>query len=146
VDRTHNHFGSRYLEARPLRVVYETDLMSCKAVPLDAAARKTVLRAVQEVCPHKRWTLYAVHVRATHVHVVVAAQQRPEDVLSKLKAYASRALNQNFGRRPKRWTRHGSTRRLWSPIEVDLAMDYVLRQQGKPMEVYEFMDRWSDVP
>jgi hypothetical protein len=37
--------------------------------------------------------------------------------------------------------RDGSGHRL----EVDLAMDYVLRQQGKPMEVYEFMDRWSDV-
>jgi hypothetical protein len=75
----------------------------------------------------------------------VAAQQGPEDVLSKLKAYASRALNRRFGRRLKRWARHGSTQRLWSPLEVDLAMDYLLRQQGKPMEVYEFMDRWSGV-
>jgi REP element-mobilizing transposase RayT len=128
-----------------LRVTYETKLLSREAASLDAAARKTVLRAVQEVCRHKHWTLYAVHVRATHIHVVVAAQQGPEEVLTILKAYASRALNQSCGRRLKRWTRHGSTRRLWSPVEVDLAMDYVLRQQGKPTEVYEFVDPWSDV-
>jgi hypothetical protein len=31
VDRTHNHFGSRYLEARPLRVAYEP--ISCPVKP-----------------------------------------------------------------------------------------------------------------
>jgi len=49
VDRTHNHFGSHYLEARPLRVAYETDLMSCKVVTVDAAARKTVLPGSRSV-------------------------------------------------------------------------------------------------
>ncbi len=101
--------------------------------------------AIEEVCHHEEWKLYAVHVRAKHVHVVVRAEMTPEHVLGKCKAYASRALNKRFGFCAKRWTRHGSTRRLWSPSEVDGAVYYVIRQQGEPMELYVFVDRWSDV-
>ncbi len=100
---------------------------------------------MQQVCRHENWRLYAVHVRATHVHVVVRAEAKPEYVLTKFKAYASRALNRQFGLRAKRWGRHGSTRWLWSPSEVDSAVDYVLNRQGKPLEKYELLNRWSDV-
>jgi hypothetical protein len=84
-------------------------------------------------------------VRATHVHIVLQAEAGPEHVLGKCKAYASRALNERFGFRAQRWSRHGSTRRLWSASEVDGAVYYVIHQQGVPMEVYEFVGRWSDV-
>jgi hypothetical protein len=66
----------------------------------------------------------------------------PECVVGKLKSYSSRKLNQRFGHRSKQWARHGSTRWLWSPLEVDAAIDYVLRRQGRPMELYERIDRW----
>ena len=65
--------------------------------------------------------------------------------MRKLKAYGSRALNRRFGFREKRWVRHGSTRRLWSPAEVDVTVDYVVRRQGEPMAVYEDCERWSEV-
>ena len=115
------------------------------AVTLDQNARAVVLAVIQSVCRHQGWTLYAVHVRGTHVHVVVAAELSPEQVMGKLKSYASRALNRCQGRHPKRWSRHGSTRRLWSPREVDSTVEYVVHRQGDPMAVYEKPDRWSQL-
>ena len=119
--------------------------MAQKAVTLDRTARTVVLHAIREVCREHAWTLYAAHVRATHVHVVVEAEPPPEHVMGKLKAYASRALNRCCGQTPKRWSRHGSTRRLWSPVEVDATVDYVLHRQGDPMATYEQPDRWPTI-
>ena len=112
-------------------------------VTLVEGSRAIVLATIQDVCSHQRWTLYAAHVRGTHIHVVVEAEPPPEQVMGKLKAYTSRALNRHGGHDPKRWTRHGSTRRLWSPGEVDTAVHYVIHRQGAPMAVYEKPDRWS---
>ena len=112
---------------------------------LDGEARELVLRTMREVCRHQQWTLYAAHVRRSHVHMVVRAEVAPEEVMRKLKAYGGRALNRRFGFREKRWVRHGSTRRLWSPAEVDVTVDYVVWRQGEPMAVYENRERWSEV-
>jgi REP element-mobilizing transposase RayT len=117
--------------------------MTCGAVTLDAQSRAIVLATIQDVCRHQSWTLYAAHVRATHVHVVVEAEPPPEEVMGKLKAHTSRAVNRHVGHNPKRWTRHGSTRRLWSPREVDSAVQYVIHRQGDPMALYEKPNRWS---
>ncbi len=119
--------------------------MARDAVNLHRNARGVVLVAIQDVCRHQGWTLYGAHVRSTHVHVVVEAQPSPEEVMGKLKAYASRVLNRRGGQNSKRWSRHGSTRRLWSPMEVDAAVEYVVYRQGEAMAVYERLDRWSAV-
>ena len=59
--------------------------------------------------------------------------------MNAMKAYSSRALNQHgldrAGRR--RWSRHGSTRYLWTDDDVRAAIEYVVREQGEPMEVFE---------
>jgi hypothetical protein len=74
-----------------------------------------------------------------HIHVVVEAGVAPEQVMTILKAYASRALNQAGldGADCKRWTRHGSTRYLWRNADVIEAIEYVVRKQGEPLEVFE---------
>jgi hypothetical protein len=77
----------------------------------------------------------AAHVRTTHVHVVIAAKERPERILHDMKAYATRALNQaglDDGD-IRRWPRHGSTRYLWQDEAVESAINYVIRRQGEPM-------------
>ena len=48
------------------------------------------------------------------------------------KAYASRKL----GAGRKRWTRHGSTRYLWTDEDVKAAIRYVVEGQGEPMAMY----------
>ena len=59
--------------------------------------------------------------------------------MNDLKAYASRKLNETGHDRPgrKRWTRHGSTKYKWNVRELEAAVEYVVRGQGEPMEVYE---------
>ena len=112
---------------------------------LDAPRRQIVLGAIREVCSYRHWRLLAVHVRARHVHVVVQAAANPERVMNDFKAYASRALNA-AGLDPserKRWTRHGSTRYLWTPQRVDECVHYTLHEQGEPMAAYAEEDAES---
>jgi len=104
---------------------------------LDASRRKVVLQAIIESCAYRGWRLIAAHVRTNHVHVVMDADQRPESVMTTLKAYASRALAKVDPREIQRWSRHGSTRYLWGPDQIDAVVGYVISGQGEAMEVYE---------
>ena len=105
---------------------------------LDSGSREAVLKALREVCLHRRWSLLAAHVRTNHVHSVVEADVGPEKVLNDFKSYASRGLNRlgRDGPDRKRWARHGSTRWLWKDQDVQAAIEYVVDGQGKPMAVF----------
>jgi hypothetical protein len=89
---------------------------------------------------HRDWHLLAPHVRSTHVHAVVEAENLPDRVMGDFKAYASGILNRLRLDRPgrKRWARHGSTRWLWKPGDVSAAIHYVVAEQGDAMRVYEY--------
>ena len=69
---------------------------------LDAVRRRIVLRSLQETCSYRGWTLLAAHVRTNHIHVVTAANCKPERVMTAMKAYCSRALNQQSLDGPER--------------------------------------------
>ena len=105
---------------------------------LDRNRRRIVLRTIIEVCAYKDWPLYAVHVRPTHVHVVLWAPLLPEPVMNTVKARCSFRLNQSRLDYPgrKRWTRHGSTRYLWTRDSVRNAVKYTIEEQGEPMEIF----------
>jgi REP element-mobilizing transposase RayT len=98
-----------------------------------------VLKTLQEVCSCRGWTLLAAHVRTNHVHVVTTADCKPEQVMTAMKAYSSRALNEHGqdGPRRRRWARHGSTRYLWTKNAVEAAIQYVVCEQGEAMAVFE---------
>ena len=104
----------------------------------DPCRRHLVLKAIQEVCSHRGWTLHALHVRAFHVHAVVTGEATPERMLNDFKSYASRQLNAAGVDAPdvKRWTRHGSTRYVWKEAHLAAVIEYVLEKQGEPMERY----------
>jgi REP element-mobilizing transposase RayT len=138
VDRGHNIPGSPFLPPRRGWAITDQRRMRQQPYKLDRARRQIVLRALQQHCAHRGWTLLAAHVRSTHVHIVVAAEQAPERILTEVKAYASRALNRCGWERtsPKRWTHHGSTRYLWQPPHVAAAVEYVLYAQGEPMAMW----------
>jgi REP element-mobilizing transposase RayT len=109
---------------------------------LDAIRRPVVLKTLQEVCSYRGWTLLAAHVRSNHVHVVATANCKPEHVMNALKAYSSRALN-NLGvdhLDRRRWARHGSTCYLWTREAVSAVIQYVVREQGEAMAVFEMSD------
>lgn len=138
VDRHHNVPGSRLLEADPQRVSAERESMQQSPYLLDHDRRTIVLEAIREVCLHRGWVLLAAHVRTNHVHVVVEAEAQPEKIMNDFKSYASRGLNRlgQDGSDPRRWARHGSTRRLWKDQDVKEAIKYVVDEQGEPMAVF----------
>src|SRR6202042_3628522 len=94
---------------------------------------------MHEVCSYRGWAMLAAHVRTHHVHTVVVANCQPEQVLTAMKAYSSRALSESEldGPDRRRWARHGSTRYLWTGDAVSAAIHYVVREQGEPMAIFE---------
>ena len=139
VDRQHNTPGTPFLP--PDRELETRRRNSLRQPPyeLDQPRRDVVLRTIREVCQHRSWTLYAVHVRTTHVHVVVAAPASPEKVMSDLKAWSSRRIREAFGEDTDRdrWTQHGSTRYLNDQRSVEAAIQYVVDAQGQQMSVHD---------
>ena len=132
------------MEARPALERYERATLKEPPFLLDEPRRRAVLEAFLELCAFDGWTLHAAHVRTNHFHTVVTAECTPEKTLVRMKAYASRALNQRFGRRQRYWSRHGSTIWLWNDRNVDRAVEYVVQRQGEPMAVYENPARWAE--
>jgi hypothetical protein len=65
--------------------------------------------------------------------------QTPEQVMNTFKSYASRTLNGTALDAPKRqrWSRHGSTRHLWTTESVSTAIHYVVCEQGEPMAFFQ---------
>ena len=143
VDRHHNIPGTPVLPPDQPRLQATQELMTDPPYALDEPRRSIVLKSIQEVCRYRGWSLLAAHVRTNHVHVVVQAFASPEKVLNDFKAYASRHLNRAGLDEPdcKRWTRHGSTRYLWKPEQVEAAIHYTVREQGEPLAVYENVER-----
>ncbi len=149
-DDEHNLPGAPYLAADAQQKAHSQERMSQPSYEMDAVRRQTVLAALREVCAYRRWRLWAAHVRARHVHIVVTADAAPEKVMNDFKTYASRALNRAGLDEPtrKRWTRHGSTRYINDEGHLAAAINYVINRQGEKMETYEAPDapRALDAP
>ncbi|MBI2767326.1 MAG: transposase [Chloroflexi bacterium] len=88
-------------------------------------------RTILEVCETRGWNLFAINVRTNHVHVVVTATAPPERVLNDFKAWCTRRLRECGLASPgvHIWSRHGSTRHLWTDEHVAVAKHYVLYEQ-----------------
>ena len=136
VDKKHNRYGS------PLAVINtglrRTEHGTLKNRPLCLLKdqRELALQAIMEVCRFRGWFAHAVHVRSNHIHIVVSGEERPEKMMMNFKAYATRALRKHASGRAaikKYWTRHGSTRYLWTQDSLASAIDYVENEQGKKM-------------
>jgi REP element-mobilizing transposase RayT len=139
VDREHNQFGSPLLAPDPEREAAQRGKMRQPEYRLDERRRSIVLQTIREVAAHRKWKLWAVHVRTNHVHIVVAAAARPEKVMADFKAWASRRLREALGEEADRdrWTQHGSTRYLWTEDALAEKTAYVVEGQGEPMAVYD---------
>jgi REP element-mobilizing transposase RayT len=101
-------------------------------VRLNEELRQIVMNTVREVCDYRGWKLHAVNCRSNHLHVVLSAPDvTPERVMSQLKSWCSRHLNERVGtkRREDWWTRHGSTLYLNSEAAVADKVDYTLNRQ-----------------
>jgi REP element-mobilizing transposase RayT len=90
---------------------------------------------MRDVCNYRGWRLEALNIRTNHVHVVVSAPVAPELVMTTLKAWATRRCREVGSIAPEQrlWTRHGSTRYLWTDQAIDQAAEYVAERQGPPL-------------
>lgn len=139
VDREHNVPGTEFLPADPELEAARRQMLRQEPYPLDGPRREVVLRTIREVAEHRKWRLWAVHVRSNHVHVVITAAVKPEKVMADLKAWASRRLREAFGEDADRdrWTQHGSTRWLNDQQSLESAITYVVDEQGEPMSCFD---------
>jgi REP element-mobilizing transposase RayT len=104
--------------------------MSQSAVSLTDAQRAIVEATIREHCRIRGWTLHAVNVRMNHVHVVVAADVHPDQVMGQFKAWCSRRLNESTENPPEKWwASHGSTKWINDPNYLEEAILYVVEGQ-----------------
>jgi REP element-mobilizing transposase RayT len=104
-------------------------------VTLGPADRDQVEQAIREHCRFRSWHLLAASCRSTHVHVVVAAEnRRPDELLRSLKAWCSRRLAARVTCSTSRWSRGGSVRRLYESRDVAAVVVYVAERQDRPRD------------
>lgn len=104
--------------------------LSGSPVRLDAGRRIVVAETIHEVCQHRSWTLHTVAVQVEHVHVLTSsntARVPPERIMGAFKAWSTRRLVERgmLSGGTKVWSRHGSTRYVWTAREMDLVRHYV---------------------
>jgi REP element-mobilizing transposase RayT len=101
-------------------------------VRLDDDGCAIVAATLREVCKHWAWVLHAFSVQREHVHVVVTGggTVTPEQIMTTFKAWSTRRLWQRgcLGRGGRVWSRHGSTRYVWSLRELSTVVEYVEHQ------------------
>lgn len=106
--------------------------MKGEPVVLSIEERRQVHDAIEECCEYRGWHPLALNVRSNHAHCIVQATGcTPEQVMSDLKARATRRLREAGLRRSDQriWTQRGSTRWLNNEEGLRVAMEYVLNQQ-----------------
>jgi hypothetical protein len=115
---------------------------------LDREQRDVVEQTVRDHCRIRRWTLHAVNSRTTHLHVVVTADQHPDDVREQLKAWCTRKLKELEAERmrtnPTRqrgrlrdawWAERGSKRYINDEEGLEAAIVYVRDGQDRKGDV-----------
>ncbi len=125
-----NQPGTPYVkDVRPIRSFAIAEVGD----PVLLTAEQALVTAEQfrETAIYRGWSLLAAAVMRNHVHLVVGVpgDPEPETLLRDFKSYASRKLNEVFGRRDRWWTQSGSKRKLPDITAVNAAARYVKNQE-----------------
>jgi REP element-mobilizing transposase RayT len=140
VDRRYyNRFGTLRISPSSENVKRKAGQMKQGSFILGARERMIVEGAIGEVCSIRGYGLFAINVRTNHAHLVVSNSAKPERMMDSFKAYATKALRAaspiSDGVKP--WSRHGSTRYLWTDDHIATAVDYVLNGQGDELPKFD---------
>jgi len=140
VDRRfYNVVGAPKIAPNAEKVIREERRLKHAAYLLGAKERTIVEQAIRDVCSHRGFTLVAVNVRTNHAHAVTRASGSPERLMTTFKAYSTRALRSAglIDAEFQPWSRHGSTRYLWTEDHIVDAADYVINGQGDELPRFE---------
>ncbi len=133
VNDEHNHIGEPFVPFNPNLNRKEQTFLKHPPVILNENLRNAVLKSILEVCTYRGWFAHSVHVRSNHLHIVVTANDKPEKIMTDFKSYATRAIKKNGIEIEKYWTKHGSTKYLWTHPQLQGAIEYVKNGQGNIM-------------
>lgn len=118
---------------RPLLERWCREQMTGDVVLLSPECRRTVEDACREHCEFRGWHVFAVSARTNHVHVVVAANEKPQKLRDQLKANCTRRLRKQ--ETPliveRTWTRGGDCSILDGDEEIEAAIFYVKEAQDR---------------
>ena len=130
--RFHNRYGAPKIAPDPDKVAGRERLLKSASFLLGAREREIVEASIKETCHFREYLLHAHNVRTNHAHVVVGNSGSPERIMNALKANATQALRSAgpLEQDDKAWSRHGSTKYLWTDTEITSAVDYVVYSQG----------------
>ena len=117
--------------ANPALERHQRSLLTHSPVTLDERQRAIVDANIRDECLRMGWTLLALNVRTSHVHLVVATDALPSRVSNHVKAKATRAprLAGAMAEDQRPWAAGQDARRVL-PKNVPAAIDYVLNRQG----------------
>jgi len=136
VNKEHNRYSSAFVN--PNSGLHRKEQIALKNPPfvLKQSQREMVLKDILRVCEFRGWFAHAVHVRSSHIHIVVSGEEKPEKMMVNFKAYATRAIRKCNNEQTtirKYWTRHGSTKYIWTKESLVSTIKYVRDEQGKIM-------------
>lgn len=136
VDKEHNQYRSSFISSSS--VLQRKEQSSLKNPPFTLGKRQgeAVSEAILQVCKFRGWFAQAIHVRSNHVHIVVSGKAKPEQMMVDFKVYATRAIKRHSNEQTttkKYWTRHGSTKYIWTKERLVSAVKYVKNEQCKVM-------------
>ena len=127
-----SEYGTRDMPVNSKLREDESSDLKHRIILLNHSQRQFIEFAIREVCNYRDYVLHAVNVHTNHVHSVVTAPCKPEQVMNSFKSYATRKLRESslLEQNIKPWARHGTTPYLWTEEQVQRAIDYVINGQG----------------
>ncbi|MDH4202797.1 MAG: transposase [Phycisphaerae bacterium] len=117
---------------------YHHEQAKFKASPvlLDNIQRQIVRDTIVKHCEIRQWRLFALHVRTNHVHTVVKANKRIDQVANELKGWPKRVLREEGFDPPKVWTGGSSKVYIYSEGTLREKIHYVVYEQGEMVAYY----------
>ena len=140
VDRRYyNRYGGAKIKSDLETQARKASLLKSESFFLGAAERQVVDVAIREVCGSRGYGLFGLSVRTEHAHIVVSNAGKPERIMDSFKAYSTKALRAAglLSTDAKPWSRHGSTRYLWTEDHIAHAVDYVVNGQGGELPEFD---------
>ena len=127
-----NRYGEPQIRANATIREIDARAQASEQFLMGSVEREIVRKAIREVCDVRHYHLYAMNVRTNHAHVVVNNAARVERMMDSFKTYSTRDLRAAglIASDYKPWSRHGSTRYLWTEEHIDAAVEYVINGQG----------------
>jgi REP element-mobilizing transposase RayT len=130
--RSKNKYGTPRIQSSSQLVWAESVQTDRPSFKLQGKERIVVDFAIRNLCVSRNYHLHALNVRTNHVHLVVGNSGNVERTMNAFKAFATKDLRSKglIANDFKPWSRHGSTRYLWTDEHISAAVDYVVNGQG----------------